>query len=453
MKYVAGSKASLVMAKIVMAKTVMVKAVVGKAVGKTSARLLPHRSTSHHHKFRWAILIFPMITLLATQITVADTIPADKQQQDSPTTQNTGFRENKYFADYNDILERYQKRRKRQSSGIGHQTAPPTMRSTTSMQSTPSMQSTTRNHSRADSSLSKQQFSTNIQTGIQRETSLNLRKEEAQFSWNIADISPNEQAPNILSELIWDDLVINKITLNHKLLLHRGMLKRLHLEADVAFGLVNEGWVTDSDYDGDDRTEEYSRSVSKPLGSKLLSLSNAIGYRWQLTYQLSLTPLLGYTYHAQRFLITKGRQIIATADRTPAAGDIHGLNSQYDAFWYGPWMGIEVNFQQKRHRVTARGLVSDTRYHAEANWNLRADLAHPKSFEHDADASNYSAFLSYSYQVNRRFAMLLSFNSERWRTEAGIDRIYFEDGSISTTALNQARWDSDSMTLGLLARY
>lgn len=373
-------------------------------------------------------------------------IPSTATKADSfglstpPKEESTATTRSSPFGSYHEIIERYEKRRNRSVSN----TEASLTSSKIKLAKDKKLRSTYSRRAKARK---------NIAPLIQRETSLNLRKEEAQFSWNIADISLNEQAPNILSELIWDDLVIDKVTLNHKLLPIQGKLKDMHLEAEMSFGLVNEGWVSDADYDGDNRTEEYSRSISKPSGSKILSISNAIGYRWNLSHQLSLTPLLGYSYHAQRFYITEGRQVISTSDRTPDPGIIHGLNSYYDAFWYGPWLGMEISFQHKRHRLTARGQTGETRYHAEANWNLRDDLAHPKSFEHDANARNHSGVISYSYQATQRFAVMLSYCSERWRTDAGRDRIYFEDGSISTTQLNQARWDSDSVVFGFVAHY
>jgi hypothetical protein len=92
-------------------------------------------------------------------------------------------------------------------------------------------------------------------------------------------------------------------------------------------------------------------------------------------------------------------------------------------------------------------------YEAEADWNLRTDLAHPKSFEHDADGTGVILSADLNVYFNANWALNLNCDYQRWETNAGIDRAFFADGTTSDTRLNEVQWDSYALTIGATYRF
>lgn len=96
------------------------------------------------------------------------------------------------------------------------------------------------------------------------------------------------------------------------------------------------------------------------------------------------TPMFGYAWRGHYLTISDGRQTIPAGD----AGPIAGLDTHYDAEWQGPWLGFTMLMDTTdRTRVTLDVEYHYADYRAEADWNLRTDLAHPLSFIHETRAT------------------------------------------------------------------
>jgi opacity protein-like surface antigen len=122
--------------------------------------------------------------------------------------------------------------------------------------------------------------------------------------------------------------------------------------------------------------------------------------------------------------------------------------------WLGPCLGIDLSFAITE-RVT---LFGGFEYHwatfdAEGNLNLRKDLAHPKSFEHDADGKGILLTLGAEYLVTGPWSVNLAFTYQKWSTDPGLDRLYYANGSVAETRLNEVNWDSYALMLGLVYRF
>lgn len=267
--------------------------------------------------------------------------------------------------------------------------------------------------------------------------------------WNIAG---NDNNPNVLSELTWSDLQTLQATASGRALVSDW----LYLRGSLGYGYTFSGDNQDSDFSGSDRTQEYSRSSNNADGGSFLDAAIGVGYRFSLlSGRFKLAPLLGYSYSQQKLKQTDGVQVIATpAKGTPAAGPLQGLDSTYDASWLGPWLGIDLSFDITE-RIT---LFGSFEYHwasfdAEGNLNLRSDLAHPKSYEQDADAKGFIFTLGAEYHLSGPWAVNLSFNYQEWSTDPGLDRLYAASGSVQETRLNEVHWDSWSLMVGLVYRF
>ncbi len=274
------------------------------------------------------------------------------------------------------------------------------------------------------------------------------------LDWSIAGESPFGNNVNILSELIWKGLNIYQVG---------GILRVFDERGFVMKGYMDYGWVLDgdnqdSDYAGNDRRMEYSRSNNASDGGRVYDISLGWGYRLRPGGgPFTVIPLVGYSYHKQNLKMKDGFQTVSRQDidpDVPSVGPFSGLQSVYEARWKGPWLGLEMAY-------TASGKVSihgGVEYHwvdyrAEADWNLRTDLDHPKSFTHDADGTGIVWSAGLVYILTEGWSLNAAIDGKDWSTGTGKNTYYRSDGSTPTTTLNEVEWDSIAGTLGLTYTY
>ena len=92
-------------------------------------------------------------------------------------------------------------------------------------------------------------------------------------------------------------------------------------------------------------------------------------------------------------------------------------------------------------------------YNAEADWNLRADLAHPVSFEHRADGEGIVYWARWNYFFHPQWSFSLSGNYQDWETDPGTDQIFGALGGTAETPLNEVNWESWSVMVGASCRF
>lgn len=272
-----------------------------------------------------------------------------------------------------------------------------------------------------------------------------------ELNWTIAGTTAGTN-PNILSELIWEDLKIYQLKLKGKFELEKAdfLWFSTILQGSVGYGWITDGENQDSDFNGDNRTLEFSRSNNETDDDTVFDWSLDLGFKFRFFKEkLALTPRLGYSYHEQNLNITDGVQTVDTVAPI-TLGPFSGLNSTYETEWSGPWAGLELEYSP----TEALRLFGSFEYHwgdydAEANWNLRTDLAHPKSFIHNADFTGTTFAVGVNYALTPAWSCELNAEYLKWETDTGSDKTFFADGSVSTTRLNEVNWESLSIMLGL----
>lgn len=291
---------------------------------------------------------------------------------------------------------------------------------------------------------------------------LNLRFESGyrvdEIDWSIAG-----GGIDVLSELEWEDLEIYQLRAAGSLTLERGDFPHFasHLRGSAGYGWIVDGDNRDSDYAGPGRTQEFSRSENSSDDGDVLDLSIGLGPRFRfLDDTLALTPLFGLSYHEQNLEITDGFQTVSVPVIFPPfiivppdVGPFAGLDSSYETKWRGPWLGLDVDW----HPAARFTLSGSAEYHwadyeAEADWNLRSDFAHPKSFEHEADGSGVVLSVAAAFDLSDSWALRLSADYQEWETDAGTDRVFFSDGSIAESRLNEVNWQSSAANFGVVYR-
>lgn len=291
------------------------------------------------------------------------------------------------------------------------------------------------------------------------------------LDWNMAG-TLDGTSPNVLSELSWDDLELLQVDATVRFTLGRpGAPVAFHLRSSLGLGTIIEGSNQDSDYGGDNRTLEFSRSNNDTSDGGALDFSIGVGPRFTFGGgALTLTPLLGYSYNGQYLQLSGGNQTVSNQDiatavfgvdadgeplvNVPPTGPFSGLDSSYDAHWWGPWLGLDLTLAP----TPALTLTGSGEYHlgdylGEADWNLRTDLAHPVSFDHQADASGVVLALGTEWTFHRRWALTGRFGYQKWQTDSGLHRVFLADGTIGVTRLNKVSWDSAALMVGARCRF
>lgn len=285
-----------------------------------------------------------------------------------------------------------------------------------------------------------------------------------QLDWNISGTDSGE-SQIILSELNWEDLQI--VQLQATGWLEFGKLPLINKSslffADVSFGKIVSGNVQDSDYAAAYRKDEWSRSVNDASEGMTADLSGAFGPIFELNKVagVSITPLVGYGFNMQALTMTNGNQVIAGPSlrpdglsSPPVPGPLTGLDSSYTAYWYGPWLGTNIDYQANdKFKLTVGVEYHWVEYFAQADWNLRTDFKHPVSFEHEATGTGIVCNVQGQYGLSEKWSWLFSGNIQTWETESGSDRTFFTDGTVGLSRLNQVNWDSYALTTGVQYRF
>lgn len=341
---------------------------------------------------------------------------------------------------------------------------------------------------RAESSL-KKEFKPFLTRG-ESTWALSAGVRRNDMDWNIATDPTGTTTPNILSELTWSDVTLLEIKgeVRHDEPLDIGAITGdLHLEAQATGGLTVAGDNQDSDYLGDNRTGEFSRSSNSGSEGSAFGGKLAVGYRIALTgdparkaraiaksrmprtereralrmqaYRkalknagpsVSLTPLLGYGWDQQTYRMTDGNQTVETVGVTLPLGPFSGLDSEYTTEWYGPFIGAEAEIAGKKNRLRLRGEYHDLTYHGEGIWNLRTTFLQDPSFTHDADGTGLLLNAQYAYALSERNALTLDGMYQKREATDGTDTLYLNTGAgTSTTRLNEVNDSSYALRVGL----
>lgn len=273
------------------------------------------------------------------------------------------------------------------------------------------------------------------------------------FYWNIADA---DGSPDVLSELTWNLGEVQELRVD-AFLSHGNWI----LGLQAARGTVEEGRNQDSDYLGDGRTIEFSRSNNNS-GGEISEMVASVGYQLTVSQPsdaafIHFTPSLGYGRFRQYLTMTDGCQTIPPpADPSLPCTPFPNLQSSYDTQWDALTFGLDLLTGPKAGPFAVRLRVESfvkANYDAVADWNLKQNFQHPVSFSHAADGSGYRASVGLEYVLTGEVMLTATYMKMAWETEPGIDTTYFASGRVENTVLNEVVWDADSYLLGIGVRF
>ena len=284
---------------------------------------------------------------------------------------------------------------------------------------------------------------------VEIETSYGYRQDR--LDWNIAGNRQGEN-PNILSELTWEDLLIHEMRLGIRTTANH----TLFIRGSIHYGVIVDGENQDSDYAADDREMEFSRSNNNADEGSTLDGLFGVGVNLRLwSKSVNLIPQAGYSIHKQNLTMTDGYQTVTWAGGPPL-GSFDGLDSTYETQWWGPWIGFDLAVNVKKwaylppFSIRAGYEYHWADYYAQADWNLREDFRHPKSFEHEADGTGSLMRLELCVHITDTWSLRVGYETEEWAAEDGIDRVFLADGTTISTRLNEVNWESTTVQIGFM---
>jgi len=266
------------------------------------------------------------------------------------------------------------------------------------------------------------------------------------IKWSIAG-TIDGTSPNIISELSWDHLQMIQYKVIGEIIIEDNLV----IDGMAAYGDIDRGRNQDSDYAGDNRTLEFSRSNNQADDGEVMDFSAGLGYRMNISEfhdiwkedSLWLTILGGYSYHEQNLIIINGVQTIPPSGPLPPE-----LHSSYWSEWEGPWLGFSLSGRTKKIEGFFRFEYHMADFYASANWNLRSDFQHPKSFEQEAEGYGLVYGVGLNYHVNDFWSIDFNADLQNWHTQEGINTFFISDGSTPVQQLNRVDWDSYALMLG-----
>jgi hypothetical protein len=250
-----------------------------------------------------------------------------------------------------------------------------------------------------------------------------------------------------MSELTWRNLHSVETTAR----IRQDLPRDFYLEGMYGYGAISSGSNQDSDYAGDDRTDEISRSNNSANSGHVSDASLAVGRRFYADYGKTTTSLLaGYAQQTQHLVMTNGVQTV------PNQGPFPGLNSSYNTRWRGPWLGVEAQRRTgDKLTVRARAEFHWTNFYGEGNWNLRSDFAHPHSFDDTGHGNGAVLSVGADYTLSHSWQLGAGASLSRFSVQNGVDTLYFATDPVTTskTRLNAAHWQSAQLSLQLTRHF
>lgn len=218
-----------------------------------------------------------------------------------------------------------------------------------------------------------------------------------------------------------------------------------------------DGQSRDADYALDNRQAEFSRSYADTTGSEMFDVLLGAGWRLPLGTNTTLTPLLGLARYESTYRSSNGRQVVSDAANaallgiawnTPL-GPFAGLHSRYRPVWSSAWVGLDGEWKAGPAITLYAGIKHHWfDYKAEANWNLRGDLAHPVSFMHQDSGKGWEADIGLAIWLSGAHHVNLDLSKREMKTRQGQDTTFYYNGARSTIDLGEAVLASWAINLG-----
>lgn len=270
----------------------------------------------------------------------------------------------------------------------------------------------------------------------------------SELSWSIASDLSGRFAPNILSELNYRDLQAQGLGFTLARLYPVNDNLALYAELMLSRSVIQDGSSQDSDYQGNRRSQEFSRSYADVDSGLSPTRHFSVGLKMRLPDfpQDFFSVLIGR--HRQVVNLTKTNGVIVLPD-TLNGEKLEDLNSTYNSQFDSWSFGISQEHLMDWGTLSCRYDYYDTEFNAEANWNLRTDFAHPVSFIHQGFGEGHSLQLGYAREITNTVQLQLHWQRSLYQIDPGYDVTFFTTRQPLATRLNQVNYASRQVQIGI----
>lgn len=253
----------------------------------------------------------------------------------------------------------------------------------------------------------------------------------------------NDETPNILSHVSWNRLRI----FEHALGLHIP-LENIALHADLRVGRILDGSFLDSDYDGNNRTLEFSRATSNISGN-CYALSAHIELPKKLDNKNTVSFLVGYDFDQSSY---DGKNLVSHIPNKGLIyqGDVTSFRTQL----HGPWVGLKHQIElNKKWSFYSQVKAHLKLLYANADWKLRNDFKHPKSFENYGAGWGLSGMIGLTYQASDKSSFFAEIDAQQSIIRGGSDIVHKTYGTFQNTYNVDTKKKSLGLRLGFKFRF
>jgi len=274
-----------------------------------------------------------------------------------------------------------------------------------------------------------------------------MEQSKSELVWDIATGPSSYFTPNVLSELSYQNIKSRGLGIRIASVKKVSQDWAFIVEVNYSDTSIKAGRSQDSDYLSNDREDEFSRSFADIEGNGNRQQSFGIGMKSRLFGLRGhyVSMLFGRKETEVNLTATNGVQSIP---EEYSGVELTGLNSTYNSCFASLYVGFSTEHVFGWGTVGANYEYYDVEFDAEADWNLRDDLAHPVSFAHFGSGKGESLTVGYTYQYGFNWDFYLNYIHSHTKIKNGYDQIFFTDGSSYITTLNQLKFESKQLQLG-----
>ena len=239
------------------------------------------------------------------------------------------------------------------------------------------------------------------------------------LEWSVAG---NEEGlnPPVLSQLIWNKIMKNEYGLSAAFTIRRFEVLAVYCRSAIA-----KGEVDDIDYKNNGELLQ-SRRYNSAKGNGYSFISGLRYFVYANTSNLKIGIDGGYKARSQKHILT-GKD-----------GSYQDLRSSYTTKWSGAYLGAVAFLTLKKFRITSRIENGLYQYDGEGNWNLIPEYQHPISFIHTANKGyGITGEIGLGYRINKMLEAKISGRLSRYKVKNGYDYLFYANGNIAKTRLNE----------------
>jgi hypothetical protein len=251
---------------------------------------------------------------------------------------------------------------------------------------------------------------------------------------------------------------------------HRsGTLSGAYLEGKASYAKAFSGDYSDASFAREIPTEngelvqglfEANRVVGDSDKSDAKDVRAAIGYEIYRVQDTWITPIIGYSYQTLNIKTSNvtidlprggyaddGSFYVIQNPEVIPVGQSIDLNGSYNTSWSSPFLGIIGGYENKKHKIIARGELHYASFEGDGTENFEDETV---TLTQSGNGFGFSLAADYTYAVNDWFGIMAGASYRMFSISDGDNTVLFADGSnrIGATSLDSVDWTTQLYRIG-----